>query len=132
MSVDTRTTDHDIVNNREATLTADPLSLAVLESTVGQDSSLVEVDASAVLCSGERKLIRVEELPHGPIDDLVGRVAKNVDYGVGRVKNVGIVGQVWRGRISGWGLVVWCLVKRTVDGDEGGIHGGELGCWLAT
>jgi hypothetical protein len=35
MAVDARTTDHDIVNDREATLTADPLSLAVLEPAIG-------------------------------------------------------------------------------------------------
>jgi hypothetical protein len=94
MAVDARTTDHDIVNDGEATLTADPLSLAVLEPAIGQDSGLVEVDASAILCSGERKLIGMEELPDGPINDLIGGVTENVDDGVGRVKNVCVVGQV--------------------------------------
>jgi hypothetical protein len=95
MSIDTRATDHDIVDNGEAAFTADPLSLTVLESAVGQDGSLVEVYSSAILCSGERKLVWVEELPDGSIDDLVRRVAKDVDDGVGRVENVCVVGQVW-------------------------------------
>jgi len=50
-----------------------------------------------VLLSRQRELFRVEELPHRPVDDLVGRVAEDVDNGVGRVQDVGIVGEVCLG-----------------------------------
>jgi hypothetical protein len=91
MAVDTGTTDHDVVYNREAALTADPFSLTIFESAVRQDSSLVEVHSPAILCLGQWEFIRVEKLPDGSIDDLIGRVAENVDDGVRRVKNVGVV-----------------------------------------
>jgi hypothetical protein len=39
----------------------------------------------------------MEELPDGPINDLIGGVAENVDDRVGRVENVCVVGQVWVG-----------------------------------
>ena len=80
-----------------AAFTADPLALAVLQAAVRQDGSLVEPHAAAVLCFGEGKFVWMKKLPYGPVDDLVGSVAEDVDNGIRRVQDVGIVGEVCRG-----------------------------------
>jgi hypothetical protein len=115
MSVDTRTTYHDIVDNRKAALTADPFSLAILESAVRQHGCLVETYSSAILGLGNRKLIWVEKLPDGSIDNLIRRVAENVDNRVGRVKNAGVVGQICTNErllfVSNGPDVPWMVMK---------------------
>jgi hypothetical protein len=62
--VDTRADDHDIVHDRKTALAADPVALAILQATVGQDGGLVKTHASAVLGLGQRELLGVEELPY--------------------------------------------------------------------
>jgi hypothetical protein len=94
MSVDTGAADKDIVDDGEAAFATDPFSLAVLQAAVGQDSSLVQSDAALMVGFGQREFIRMEELPDGAIDHLVGRMAEDVDNGVGRVQDVGVIGEI--------------------------------------
>lgn len=43
----------------------------------------------------QRKLLRVEEVPAGPVDDLIGSVAEDVDNGIGAVEDVSIEGEIY-------------------------------------
>jgi hypothetical protein len=52
ISVDACADDHDIVNDGKAALTTNPVTLAVFQATVGQDSCFVESYSSAVLGFG--------------------------------------------------------------------------------
>lgn len=79
LSVDASAADKDIIDDGEAAFAADPFALAILQAAVGQYGSLVKPHAAAVLCFGQRNLVGVEELPHGPVDDLVGGMAEDVD-----------------------------------------------------
>mgnify|MGYP006877425150 CR=1 FL=1 len=97
LAVNAGAANKHVVDDGEAAFAADPVALAVPQSTVGQDSSLVESDAAAVLLSRQWELFGVEELPHGPVDDLIGRMTEDVDNRVGRVQYVGIVGEVCLG-----------------------------------
>jgi predicted RNase H-like nuclease len=96
MSVNTSAADQDIVNNRETAFAADPVSLTVPQTTVGQDCSFVEPHAAIVLLFGQRKLIGMKEQPYRPVDYLVGRVSEDVHNRVGRVQDLSIVREVWR------------------------------------
>jgi hypothetical protein len=62
--VDTRAAHHYIVDDRKTALAPDPVTLPVLQSTVGQDSCFVKPHPSVVLRPGEVQLFRVEELPY--------------------------------------------------------------------
>jgi hypothetical protein len=62
--VNTRAADHDIVNDGEATLASHPITLAILQATIGQDSCLVQTHPSTMHGLGQRELVRVEELPY--------------------------------------------------------------------
>jgi hypothetical protein len=64
VSVDTGADDHDIVNDGEAALAANPVALAVLEATVRQNGCFVESHSTAVLRLGEGQLLGMEELPY--------------------------------------------------------------------
>jgi hypothetical protein len=52
--VDAGTTDHDIVHDRETALASYPVTLTVLQTTVGQYSGFVKPHSSAVLRLGQR------------------------------------------------------------------------------
>ena len=97
MAVDAGAAYEHVVDDGEAAFAANPVALAVPQPAVGQDGGLVESDAAAVLLFRQRELFWVEELPHRPVDDLIGRVAEDVDNRVGRVQDVGIVGEVCLG-----------------------------------
>ena len=79
MAVDRGATDHDIVDDGETALAADPVPLTILDATVGQNGSLVESYSAAVelLCDGN--LIRMEKVPARSIDDFIWSVAQNVN-----------------------------------------------------
>ena len=93
-AIDGGAADHDIVHDGEAALATDPVALAVPDAAVGQDGGLVEVDAATMELLGEGDLVGVEEVPAGLVDDLVRGMAEDVDDGVGRVENVGILGEI--------------------------------------
>lgn len=77
--INARTNNHDIVDDRKATFTTYPLALAVLETTVRQNCSLVESHPSTMFQLGKRKLFGVKELPGGFVDDLIRSVAEDID-----------------------------------------------------
>jgi hypothetical protein len=77
--VNTGTANHDIVDNGEAALAADPVALTVLQTTVGQDGGFVKADSSAVLRFCQRQFFGMEEVPYRPVDNLIGCVAENVN-----------------------------------------------------
>jgi hypothetical protein len=79
LSVDAGAADEHIVDDGEAAFAADPFSLAILQATVRQDGGLIQPHAAAVLCLCEGKFIGMEELPNRPVDDLVWRMAEDVD-----------------------------------------------------
>lgn len=97
MSVDAGAANEDIVDDGEAAFTTDPFALAVLQAAIGQDSSLVQSHAAAVVSSCQREFLWMEKLPHGPIDYLVRCMTEDVDNGVGRVQYVGVIGEVCLG-----------------------------------
>jgi len=86
--VNTGADDHDIVDNGETALAANPLSTLAEYITVGQYGCLVHDHLPLMELLGIWQLIFVEEVPGGPIDDLIWCVAENVDDRVGRVENV--------------------------------------------
>lgn len=61
-----------------------------------EDRRFVKQDASAVDGTRKRHLFRMEVFEGGFAPDLVGLVAQNVEYRVGRKKNVGVGCEVWR------------------------------------
>jgi hypothetical protein len=93
-SIDAGAAHHHVVDDREATLTANPLALAVLDLAIGEDSSFVELHTSTVELPRERNLIGVEKLPARPVDDFVRSVSENVDNRVGAIEDSRIVGEV--------------------------------------
>jgi hypothetical protein len=94
LTIDADAAHHDIVDDGEATFAPYPVPLAVLDAAVCQDCGLVELHASQVKLLGERPVLLMEEIPGGPIDDLVRGVAKDINYGVGRVEDVGAIRKV--------------------------------------
>ena len=94
-SVNGGAADHDIVDDGEAALAAHPIALAILDAAVAQHGGLVEPHAPTVKPLRDRHLVRVEEVPNGPVDDLVWRVAQDVDNGVGRIEDMGVLGEIW-------------------------------------
>jgi len=97
LAINAGAANEHVVDDGEAAFAADPVALTVPQATVGQDGSLVESDAAAVLLSRQWELFGMEELPHGPVDDLIRRMTEDVDNRVGRVQDVGIVGEVCLG-----------------------------------
>ena len=93
-SIDAGAAHHYVVDDREATLTTNPLALAVLDLAIGEDGGFVKLHASTVELPRERNLIGVEKLPARPVDDFVGRVSENVDDRVGAIEDSRIVGEV--------------------------------------
>jgi hypothetical protein len=85
MPVDARAAYHYIVDDGEAALAADPVPLAILQTAVRQDSSLVEAHSSAVLCLCDGQFLWVKELPYRAVDDLVRGMTEDVNDGVRRV-----------------------------------------------
>lgn len=83
MSINGGAANHDIVDDREAAFTADPIALAVLDAAVGQHNCLVELHASIMELFSEGDFIGMEKIPNGPIQNLFGGVSKYVDDGVG-------------------------------------------------
>ena len=79
MLIDTRTDDHNVVDNRKAAFAANPLAFSILDSTVCQYCSLVHRHLLLVELLRIWKLILREELPGGAIDDLIWSVAEYVD-----------------------------------------------------
>jgi hypothetical protein len=94
VAIDGNAADHDIVDDGEAALAADPIALAVPDATVGQHGGLVEPHASTMELLCDRDLLGMEEVPAGPIDDLIRGVAEDVDNRVGRVEDVRVLGEV--------------------------------------
>jgi hypothetical protein len=97
MSIDAGAADEHIVDDGEAAFATDPFTLAVLEAAIGQNGGLVQSYAAAVLGSCQGEFIWMKKLPHGAIDYLVRRMAEDVDNGVGRVQDVGVIGEVCQG-----------------------------------
>jgi hypothetical protein len=95
MAINGGTAHQDIINHREAALAPDILALAVLDAGVGEHCGLVEGDAAFVLLFSYGHLVWVEPVPDGPVDDLVWRVPKDVNNGVGRVENASLVRQIY-------------------------------------
>lgn len=80
--VDAGTDHHDIVHYRKTALASYPVTLTILETTVGQHSGFVKPHSSAVFCFGQRQLVWMKEVPHRPVHDLIRRVSQYVDDGV--------------------------------------------------
>lgn len=89
--VDTCAHHHHVVNDGEAALAANPLSLGILHAAVRQHGRLVLRHSLSVEFADVRELLFVEELPCRTIDDIIGGVAEDVDDGVGSVENARIV-----------------------------------------
>jgi hypothetical protein len=94
MTIDRGAADHDIVDNGEAALASDPVALAVLYATVGQNGSLVEPHSPTVKLLRYRDLVGVEEVPAGAIDHLIWSVTKDIDNRIRRVEDMCILGKV--------------------------------------
>jgi len=95
-SVDTRTNNHDIVNDGKTALATDPLRLSVLYPTVCEDSRLVQGDTLLLELAGEGQVFGGEEVPRRAVDDFIGSVAEDVDDGVGRIEDARLVREVCR------------------------------------
>ena len=62
--IDGCTADHDIVNDGETAFTSHPITLAVLDATVGQYRSFIEPHTAVMKLLGDGYFIRVEESPY--------------------------------------------------------------------
>lgn len=117
LTIDADAAHHDIVNDREAAFAPYPIPLAVLDAAVCQDCGLVELHASQVELLGERPVLLMEEIPGGPIDDLVRSVAEDINNGVGRVEDVSTIREVcsceWRFllHVQRWRSLPWIVMK---------------------
>jgi hypothetical protein len=94
MTIDRGAADHDIVDNGEAALASDPVALAILDTTVRQDGSLVEPHSSTVELLCYRDLVGMKEVPARAVDHLIWSVAEDVDNRIGRVEDMCILGKV--------------------------------------
>lgn len=92
--VDTGAAYHYIINNRKTAFAPDPITLAVANSTIRQNSSLVESNTSAVQFFCNRYFLRMEEFPGGSIDYLIRGVAKDINNRIRRVKNACLFAEV--------------------------------------
>ena len=92
--VDAGADHHYIVHDGKAALATDPLPLTVQDLTVGKYGSLVQRDATLVEFAGEWLLLRVEEVPGGPANNLVRGVAKDIDNRIRRVEDASLAGEV--------------------------------------
>jgi hypothetical protein len=63
-SVDTGAAYHDVVDDGETALAADPITSAIFQATIRQDCRLVKAHSTAVVRFGQRKLLRVEKVPY--------------------------------------------------------------------
>ena len=80
--IDTCTYDHNVVDDRETALAADPSAFSVLDSTVCQHCSFVHGHLLLVKLLRKREFILWEELPHGAVDNLIWSVAEYVNHRV--------------------------------------------------
>lgn len=126
-AIDTGAANHHIVDDGETALAADPSTIAVPDLAVSQDGSLVKLDATAVEVLRKRDLFRVEKVPAGLADDLIGSVSENIDDGVRGVKNAGLAGEVCKAGESDSSPILGAEgAALTMNGDERGLH--ECGC----
>lgn len=94
VAVDGGTADHDVVDDREAAFAANPVTLAVPDAAVGQDGRFVEPHTAVVELLRDRDFVRMKKVPDGAVDNLIRRVSQDVDNGVGRVEDMGIIAEV--------------------------------------
>lgn len=84
----------NIVNNREDTFTANPVTISMFNPTIVKNSGLIKFYATAVDCSGEGYLIWVKILPARFVDDLIWQIAKNVFYRIRHISDSGVLAEV--------------------------------------
>jgi hypothetical protein len=94
LTIDAGATDHDIIDNGEATLASYPVALAVFNTAVCQYGSFVELHTSQMELLGEGSVLDMKEVPGRSVDDLVRGVAEDINNGVGRVENMSTLGKV--------------------------------------
>jgi hypothetical protein len=90
----------NIVDNSKRTLAANPVTIFVLDLSIGHDSRLVHTDATVLDGSSKGDLIGVEVFPARLASDLGGQVAEDVLDRVGAISDAGILRQIW-GRSEG-------------------------------
>jgi hypothetical protein len=86
--VNTGANNHDIVDNGETALAANPLASLAQYVAVGQHSRLVHDDLPLMKLLGIGQFILVEKVPCGMVNDFIWCVAKDVDDRVGRVEDM--------------------------------------------
>lgn len=95
-----RASHHDIVDDGETALAGHPFTLTVLETTIGQDRSLVQVYAAVVQLPGYGQVFGVEKVPTGTVDNLIWGVPEDVNDRIGGIENQRLVGKVLTGSIG--------------------------------
>lgn len=109
--VNTRANDHDIVDNSEATLTADPPARLVLDPTVDQYGGLVHDYALLMEDLRKGQFFFWEEIPGRTVDDFFRCVTKDPDDGNGGVQYRRFGRKIWPvsfGLVLMWGLLFSC------------------------
>lgn len=92
--VNTGANDHDIVDDGETALAANPLTVLAQDVAVSQHGCFVHDNLLLVELLSIGQFILVEEVPCGTVDDLIWCVAENVDDRVGRVEDVRLGGEI--------------------------------------
>jgi hypothetical protein len=92
--VNTGANDHDIVDDGETALAANPLTVLAQDVAVSQHGCFVHDNLPLVELLSIGQFILVEEVPCGTVDDLIWCVAENVDDRVGRVEDVRLGGEI--------------------------------------
>jgi len=106
-SVNTGGGNKNIIYKRKNALTTNPRPILVLDLTIAQYSSLVQLDSSAMDLSCKRNLIRVEVLPARLASHFVRQIAQNILHRIGDISDPGIERQIMNGNEDSLhGLVV--------------------------
>ena len=82
------------MNDCEHALATNPMPVFVLDLTIIENSSFVQLYAATMNGSGERDLVGMEVLPARLALDFMWKIAKDVLYRVGAILNASVEGQV--------------------------------------
>lgn len=82
------------MHDGKAALAAYPAAIAREYAGIVKNRSLVEKNTATMDGASEWHLVRMKVVKAGPAEDLSGRVAEDVNDGLGRVQDIGIRSQV--------------------------------------
>lgn len=94
LSIDTGTSNHNIVDDGEDALATNPLPISRFDSGIVEDGRLVKVDATVSHIASRRDLIGMEVVEARPSVELIRLISQDIGDGVRGKKDVGLGAEI--------------------------------------